>query len=415
MAKKAKKKTNNISTKPKIPVITPKRTGYHKLARRLISSFGMQNVLDTLLECFSIRNDHAVLAFNKFLKNNQMTAKYYCYKKSKIPEAIINVQYAEFAAHMLNRVFAPIYQCLPPDDLFMWSRDMFVSEAKISTYEVGDKLYQTHIECQWIMEELVLQYLKQYALFSGLLEENYESEHMLKIINDLVERLQAVRLTYPKKERLKPKIPTEVLEDIEKYQLKIYQPIRKFEVKMDRPIHQVKNTIPTFDFAYESKPQKLSTQTTKNISGTISKRSINTKSQDNRKKLYIFTNLSITSCNAQKHKVIESSLPLLSVIEHHYIDVPVHKCLTCKRTFISEEMWKLYMKHGIEHVYYVQHETDFDAFRKESQLHSLGYRVGAKGMDMYERRLFLMDVIRRKQMTLFEIERYCQCNKYSSE
>ena len=63
------------------------------------------------------------------------------------------------------------------------------------------------------------------------------------------------------------------------------------------------------------------------------------------------------------------------------------------------------MKHGIEHAYYVQEETDYDAFRKESQLHSLGYRVGANGMDVYERQLFLMGVLNKKQMTLFEIER----------
>ena len=205
---------------------------------------------------------------------------------------------------------------------------------------------------------------------------------------------------------MKAYTPEAVYETIKKYEY-LYKPKPRVKNDTIKQSHaQLPSQIPTFDYSYESKPQKPTTHQATQSKRTTSLRSPNkAKKQENRKKLYIFTNLSLTSCNSQKHKVIEASVPLLSKIEHHYIDVPVHKCLTCKRTFISEEMWKLYMKHGIEHAYYAQEETDYDVFRKESQLHSLGYRVGANGMDVYERQLFLMGVLNKKQMTLFEIER----------
>lgn len=111
------------------------------------------------------------------------------------------------------------------------------------------------------------------------------------------------------------------------------------------------------------------------------------------------------SCNTQKHKVVETNIPLFSIIENHYIDVPVHKCLTCKRTFISEEMWRAYMKHGIDKAYYVQHETQFDQFKQHSELNSYGYTVGKTGLSIVERQVLIINLLKTGKMQAYEIER----------
>ena len=122
----------------------------------------------------------------------------------------------------------------------------------------------------------------------------------------------------------------------------------------------------------------------------------------------IFKSLNNISCRQRKH-IIRSTTYAVPVIgkKQRLVQMPVHYCETCRKTFIGIETCKLYAKvygqicfdykpdTGLEHL--------FNGYELESKLHRLGYNVIEGELSEKERHNILSWLIDTKTMSYFEI------------
>lgn len=122
-------------------------------------------------------------------------------------------------------------------------------------------------------------------------------------------------------------------------------------------------------------------------------------------RLYVYTVLSTITCNQKKHIVVSGSKEIVSDVTGEIIKIPVHKCKTCKKVFISQEMWNQYVPHGLMKICVPLKDSNTHKLNRETQLHSYGYRVGATGLSQKERRDLIQQLIITNKMTEFQIVR----------
>ena len=91
------------------------------------------------------------------------------------------------------------------------------------------------------------------------------------------------------------------------------------------------------------------------------------------------------------------------MFSRHYIDVPVHHCLTCGKVFIGNQTLNVYTK--TFGMFLLRRNDDvnfdntiYDSFREKSNLYKTGYNVQRFGMAEADRHSLLKRLIDSKQM-----------------
>ena len=127
-------------------------------------------------------------------------------------------------------------------------------------------------------------------------------------------------------------------------------------------------------------------------------------------KLIVFKSLSLISCNTKAHDVVSDWVFVKAVKNSQNIKLPVHICKTCGRTFIGHETLKvfegIYGKLLVRMVAEKNYNNTYKyVFNGESELHQYGYNVVDGRMSEEERRLLLVELLKEKKMTRFQIMR----------
>lgn len=124
--------------------------------------------------------------------------------------------------------------------------------------------------------------------------------------------------------------------------------------------------------------------------------------------LFIFKSLRSLSCNKNDHKVVPDSMSVLLINKNESINIPVHRCLTCGRTFIGEQTLKLFISDFglpfISRKYDSSYKADYPEYEM-SELYSFGYNVRQNGMTKEDRRALLTFLLKNKKMSNFQIVR----------
>lgn len=122
------------------------------------------------------------------------------------------------------------------------------------------------------------------------------------------------------------------------------------------------------------------------------------------KVLYIYENLSSTTCYINKHPVNEDCFASNFAVESGKIILPVHYCQKCKKHFIGRTTLELFEKYYgkllIQRKQLDETENSFASFNMESYLHQLGYNV-SNGRTDKERQAYLAMLLKKQQNHLF--------------
>lgn len=123
----------------------------------------------------------------------------------------------------------------------------------------------------------------------------------------------------------------------------------------------------------------------------------------------VFKSLSNVSCVKNKHYIVTENLLVKLLGKDAYVNIPVHKCLECKKIFIGEESLKLYEeKYGLTVLFrnyeeYRNHK--WYACAKESQLYKTGYNADSQTWTEKERQNILRMIMDEHIMEGVEIKR----------
>lgn len=116
-------------------------------------------------------------------------------------------------------------------------------------------------------------------------------------------------------------------------------------------------------------------------------------------------------CNIHKHNIIPIKSTLKLTAQNKFLQIPTNYCRDCKKVFIGNQTLNLYeQQYGkvLLHREEAQEKTynsEFKAFKSQSQLHQTGYNVINGNWTKTERQAHLNALISNNIMTQFEIIR----------
>lgn len=129
--------------------------------------------------------------------------------------------------------------------------------------------------------------------------------------------------------------------------------------------------------------------------------------------LYIYENLSSTTCYINKHPVTEDCFVSNFAVGSGKIVLPVHYCQKCKKHFIGRTTLELFEKNYgkllIQRKQLDETENLFASFNMESYLHQLGYNV-SDGRTDRERQTYLAMLLKNNRITYLDIVRCIEQN-----
>lgn len=129
--------------------------------------------------------------------------------------------------------------------------------------------------------------------------------------------------------------------------------------------------------------------------------------------LYIYENLSSTTCYIKKHPVNEACFVSNFSVGSGKIVLPVHYCQKCKKHFIGRTTLELFEKNYgkllIQRKPLDETEDLFASFNMESYLHQLGYNV-SDGRTDRERQTYLVMLLKNNRITYLDMVRCIELN-----
>lgn len=132
----------------------------------------------------------------------------------------------------------------------------------------------------------------------------------------------------------------------------------------------------------------------------------------NKSVLYIYENLSSTSCRLKSHPIIASRF-VSSFSESEKISIPVHYCSICNKHFIGKTTLALFEKNYgkllVQKRQLDSEDDDFSSFNKESQLYQLGYNL-SDGCTDGERQRFLITLLEKGCISYLDMVRCIELN-----
>lgn len=129
--------------------------------------------------------------------------------------------------------------------------------------------------------------------------------------------------------------------------------------------------------------------------------------------LYIYEQLSGTSCSRNKHPVIATTFISDFALTAGKLALPVHFCEKCNKYFIGritlDQFEKNYGKLLVEKRKMSDEEDTFTGFKEESRLFQLGYNV-SDGRPDAERQQLLLALLQKKKISYLEMVQCIELN-----
>ena len=125
------------------------------------------------------------------------------------------------------------------------------------------------------------------------------------------------------------------------------------------------------------------------------------------KPLFIFKNLTTTSCSRQNHNLKSARYVAKHTLDSSQFLLPTHYCESCEKYLIGEYSLRLYEKTFgrflLDRKQDSEVSTGLKTMSPESKLHELGYNVEQGGPNKTERQRLLIKVLENKYLTYFQV------------